>query len=116
MVETELGRVLPLWSVTPFVLMLLGIAIIPLWWPHFWESNRSKALVSAVLGVPVALYVVLHDPAILAHTTLEYVSFLALLGALYTISGGVVLRGDLRATPLVNSGFLGVGALLANLI
>ena len=112
----DLGHQLPLWSVLPFALMLLGIAVMPLQLPHFWEKNRNKAILSAVLGLPVACYVALHDPMIVAHTALEYVSFLALLGALFTISGGVVLRGDLRATPLVNTGFLAVGALLANVI
>jgi Na+/H+ antiporter NhaD/arsenite permease-like protein len=112
----ELGRLLPLWSMLPFVLMLLGIAVIPLRWPHFWEKNRNKGLVSLALGLPVALYVASHDATILSHTALEYVSFIALLGALFTISGGIVLRGDLRATPLVNTGFLATGALLANVI
>ena len=48
----ELGHLLPTASVMPFVLTLLGIAVIPLRWPHLWESNRNKALFSAVLGVP----------------------------------------------------------------
>jgi Na+/H+ antiporter NhaD/arsenite permease-like protein len=112
----SLGATLPFWSVLPFALMLLAIALVPLRWPHFWESNANKGIVSAVLGVPVALYVVAHEPSLLWHTALEYVSFIALLGALFTISGGIVLRGDLRATPAVNTGFLALGALLANLI
>ena len=112
----SLGQSLPFWSIAPFALMLLGIALIPLRWPHFWESSANKGLVSAILGVPVALYVVGHEPILLWHTALEYVSFIALLGALFTISGGIVLRGDLRATPAINTGFLAVGALLANLI
>ena len=56
------------------------------------------------------------DASVVAHTALEYVSFIALLGALFVISGGILLRGDIRATPEVNTAFLGVGALLANLI
>jgi Na+/H+ antiporter NhaD/arsenite permease-like protein len=112
----SLGRTLPFWSITPFALMLLGIALLPLRWPHFWESNANKGVVSAVLGAPVALYVLTHDPHLLWHTALEYVSFIALLGALFTISGGIVMRGDLRATPAINTAFLAGGALLANLI
>ncbi|MGH7899646.1 MAG: sodium:proton antiporter [Candidatus Binatia bacterium] len=112
----DLGHLLPTWSVAPFALTLLGIAVIPLAWPHFWESHRNKAIFSAVLGVPVAIYVASFDPLVVAHTALEYVSFIALLGALYIISGGIVLRGDIQATPTVNTGFLAVGALLANLI
>jgi Na+/H+ antiporter NhaD/arsenite permease-like protein len=119
MAETHavsLGATLPFWSIAPFALMLLSIALVPLRWPHFWESNANKGIVSAALGVPVALYILTHDPHLLWHTALEYVSFIALLGALFTISGGIVLRGDLRATPAINTGFLATGALLANLI
>lgn len=119
MAETHavsLGATLPYWSIAPFALMLLAIALVPLRFPHFWESNANKGIVSAVLGVPVALYVLTHDPHLLWHTALEYVSFIALLGALFTISGGIVLRGDLRATPAINTTFLAVGALLANFI
>ena len=112
----SLGHTLPFWSIAPFALMLLAIAIVPLRWPHFWESNANKGRVSALLGVPVALYVASHEPTLLWHTGLEYVSFIMLLGALFTISGGIVLRGDLRATPLINTSFLAVGALLANFI
>src|SRR6188768_2709575 len=112
----SLGATLPFWSIAPFALMLLAIALVPLRFPHFWESNANKGIVSAVLGVPVALYVLTHDPHLLWHTALEYVSFIAVLGALFTISGGIVLRGALRATPAINTGFLATGALLANLI
>jgi Na+/H+ antiporter NhaD/arsenite permease-like protein len=112
----SLGATLPFWSIAPFALMLLGIALIPLRWPHFWESNANKGVVSAVLGVPVGFYVLTHDPHLLWHTALEYVSFIVLLGALFTISGGIVLRGDLRATPAINTAFLAVGALPAMLI
>jgi len=111
-----LGEVLPVWSVVPFVLLLLAIAVIPLRWGHFWQRNRNKALVSLVLGLPVAAWVAVHDPSVLLHTAVEYVGFIALLAALYIIAGGIVLRGDLRATPAVNTGFLAVGALLANVI
>lgn len=112
----DLGHILPTSSMLPFALMLLGIAIIPLRWPHFWESNRNKGLLSAVLGIPVVIYVAAYDPHVVAHTALEYVSFLILLGALFIIAGGIVLRGDLSATPGVNTGFLFVGALLANFV
>ncbi len=115
-VPADLGHLLPLATMLPFALMLLGIAIIPLGWPHFWESNRNKGLLSAVLGIPVVLFVAAYDPHVVAHTVLEYVSFLILLGALFIIAGGIVLRGDINATPAVNTGFLLVGALLANLI
>jgi Na+/H+ antiporter NhaD/arsenite permease-like protein len=112
----DLGHLLPVASMVPFALMLLGIAVIPLRWPHFWESHRNKAFFGAVLGLPVVFYVASFDASVVAHTAREYVSFIAFLGALFVISGGIVLRGDIRATPEVNTGFLAVGALLANFV
>jgi Na+/H+ antiporter NhaD/arsenite permease-like protein len=107
---------LPVYTVVPFVAMLLAIAICPLWIPHWWESNRNKFIVALLLGVPVlALYLVRRPPALVAMGE-EYVSFIILLGGLYVISGGILLRGDLEATPLTNTAFLALGALLASFI
>ena len=113
---TDLGQSLPIWSVSPFAALLLCIAVLPLVAEHWWESNRNKALVALVLGIPTAIYVGVQDYHVVFHALHEYVSFIALLGALYVISGGLVLRGDIKATPLVNATFLGVGAVLANFI
>jgi len=44
---------LPVYTVVPFVAMLLAIAICPLWVPRWWESNRNKMVVSAALGLPI---------------------------------------------------------------
>src|SRR2546427_12698262 len=52
-----LGDVLPLWSVVPFALMLLAIALAPLIAPRLWERNSSKAIFSLLLGAPVAIWV-----------------------------------------------------------
>jgi Na+/H+ antiporter NhaD/arsenite permease-like protein len=100
----------------PFAGLLLSIAVLPLATPHFWESNLHKLAVCALLGAPVlALYVRSH-PAALVHAAGDYVSFIVLLGGLFVISGGVVLEGDLEATPRTNAAFLGLGALLASFI
>jgi Na+/H+ antiporter NhaD/arsenite permease-like protein len=108
---------LPSWAwVTPFVGLLIGIAVLPLATPHFWESNRNKLIVSAVLGLPVLALYAVQAPAAIGHTAADYVSFMVLLASLFVISAGVVLDGDLRATPLVNSTFLGLGALLASFV
>jgi len=114
---------LPAWSVSPFVAMLLCIAIMPLVAEKFWHSNLHKALVSAVLGVPVAAYLVWLGPATgqqsthaLAHELEEYFAFIVLLGSLYTVSGGIVLRGDIEARPGTNAAFLALGGVLANFI
>jgi len=107
---------LPLYSALPFVAMLLAIAALPLAAPHWWESNRNKGLVSAVLSFPVLTLYLGRRPAALLHTAEEYTSFILLLAGLYVISGGVVLRGDLEATPLTNTAFLAVGTALASVI
>jgi Na+/H+ antiporter NhaD/arsenite permease-like protein len=102
--------------VAPFALLLLGIAIIPLAAPHFWESNARKLLVSTVLGAPVLALYVTHDPGELLRTARDYVSFMVLLGSLFVISGGVLMDGDLEARPWVNTSFLALGTLLASVI
>lgn len=102
--------------VAPFVILLLAIAILPLIVPRFWEKNRNKALVSFLLGMPVAVFFLYHDWNVLARTFLEYGAFISLLGALFVISGGIYIRGSFRETPFVNTVFLGIGAVLANAI
>jgi Na+/H+ antiporter NhaD/arsenite permease-like protein len=107
---------LPLYSVLPFVAMLLAIAFLPLTLPHWWEPNRNKLVISAGLGLPVLLVYLAREPGALVHTAGDYASFIVLLTGLYVIAGGILLRGDLEATPAVNSAFLSAGAGLASLI
>src|SRR5438094_14429 len=96
--------------------MLLVIAVFPLWIPHWWESNRNKLAVSALLGLPIlALYAVRRPGALLSMAE-EYVSFIVLLAGLFVISGGILLRGDLEATPITNTGLLALGSVLASFI
>jgi Na+/H+ antiporter NhaD/arsenite permease-like protein len=108
----------PTWAVLPFALYLLLIASLPIVLPHFWESNRNKLLLALALSAPVVGYLVMHPggPLLLAETACEYLAFMALLGALFVISGGIYLRGSLAGTPLVNTAVLAVGAILASLI
>jgi Na+/H+ antiporter NhaD/arsenite permease-like protein len=107
---------LPLYTVVPFVAMLLAVAVCPLWVSHWWESNRNKLVLACVLGLPVVgLYAVRH-PHVLLETAEEYFSFMLLLSALYVIAGGTRLSGDLEATPLVNTGFLAAGSVLASFL
>jgi Na+/H+ antiporter NhaD/arsenite permease-like protein len=104
------------WWIAPFAAMLLAIAILPLAAPGFWESNLRKLGVSALLGLPVLLLYAWQRPEALAHTAADYVSFIALLGSLFVISGGIVVTGDIEARPSVNTAFLAVGAVLASII
>jgi Na+/H+ antiporter NhaD/arsenite permease-like protein len=110
---------LPLWTVLPFAGLLLSIAILPLVALHFWESNRNRGIVTALFALPVALYLLAQGEAGL-HELLEkgeeYTSFILLLGALFTITGGIRVRGSLSGTPLLNTSLLGLGAVLANAI
>ncbi len=115
-----MGAELPLWSVLPFVALLLCIAILPLTAGHWWEQNRNKAVIAGALGVAVAIYLAAawgeegrHD---LAHKSQEYASFILLLGALYIISGGIYVKGSLAGTPLSNTTVLALGAVLASFI
>jgi Na+/H+ antiporter NhaD/arsenite permease-like protein len=102
--------------VAPFACLLLGIAVIPLVAPYFWESNLRKFGLSLVLGVPVIVLYLGQDPDALVHTARDYASFMILLGSLFVISGGVVMDGDLEARPWVNTAFLGLGALFASFV
>lgn len=107
------------YSVLPFAAMLIAIAVLPLIrsTQHWWERSRNQLLVALVLGVPVAVWMLaLFGPMTVAEALVEYSQFIILLGALFTISGGIHLAGDLPAKPLVNGAFLGIGALLASFI
>jgi Na+/H+ antiporter NhaD/arsenite permease-like protein len=79
-----------------------------------WFCN--KGIVVVLLAIPTALYVGALSSQALLHSALEYVSFLALLGSLYVIAGGIHVSGDLQASPRNNTLILGAGAVLANLV
>jgi len=117
---SEMAKQLPLLSVLPFVFMLLSIAVFPLFAEHWWEHNRNKAIVAAVCALPILIYLgIMWGPEgrlVLEEKMIEYIAFIVLLAALFTISGGIYLQGSLAGTPLVNTGMLAVGAVLANLI
>ncbi|MBX7059540.1 MAG: sodium:proton antiporter [Leptospirales bacterium] len=115
------GAELPYWSVTPFVLILLAIAVLPIasrTTAHWWESNRNKLILALSLGaVAFAVLIAYGYWHNIYHTLVfEYVPFIILLGSLYYISGGIVLRGDIEATPVNNLLFLIIGAALASFI
>lgn len=100
--------------------MLVGIAVLPLAACHWFHRNRNKAILSAVLGIPTLAYLFAEFGSlgfeVAVHTAEEYVSFIVLLVALFAISGGIYLTGNLVATPKVNLTFLLVGSVLASFI
>lgn len=107
------------WSVIPFVLMLLSIAILPLVpaTAHRWESRRFQLGLALLLGVPVAAWMWLSgESTTVLHSLWEYAQFILLLLSLFVVSGGIFLQGDIRATPRNNTVFIAVGTLLASLI
>ncbi|MEZ4647207.1 MAG: sodium:proton antiporter [Candidatus Eisenbacteria bacterium] len=112
----SLAASLPWYTVIPFVLLLLAIAVLPLVAHHWWERLRNRAIVTAALSLPIAIALWGPGRHELLHSMYEYVAFIALLGSLFVVSGGIVLSGDLRATPKINTAFLAVGAILANFI
>jgi len=112
----HLGHLFPLWSVAPFAIMLIGIAVLPLVAGRIWEHNRNKALLSIVLGAPVLIWTAMLDSGAVVHAAREYLAFIVLLGALFVISGGIVVRGTLVGRPGLNTLVLGIGAVLASVI
>ena len=139
------GHAPPFWTVIPFVLLLGSIAVFPLVpaIEHWWEDNTNRFKVAASLGFLTLLYYLFvhaqpvegHWPyhyvaqpnagganwdfagAILGNALIsEFIPFIVLLFSLFTISGGIRISGDLRATPMTNASFMAVGGLLASFI
>ncbi|TCL61917.1 UIT6 family transporter [Hydrogenispora ethanolica] len=107
---------IPFYICVPFVVILLLIALMPLALPHWWEKNRNKGIVAFVASLPVFLFLVVKFPSELLATFYDYLSFIVLLASLFIISGGILIQGNLKATPLVNTVFLLIGAVIANVI
>jgi len=114
------GSSLSVWWALPFACMLLSIAIMPLSLPSLWSNHFGKIAVmwslaflapcAVMIGANVAFMALLHT------ILLEYVPFLVLLFALFTISGGVRIKGNLGGAPVSNLGLLTVGTFLASLM
>lgn len=108
-----------LWAL-PFAGILLCIATGPLLYAHFWEHHYGKisALWAALVIVPMALaFGPLVAAEAVAHTMLlEYISFIILLFALFTIAGGIWISGNIHGTPLMNVGLLAIGMVLASIV
>lgn len=116
----SLGNLLPVWSILPFVGILLSIAIIPLVKSEWWEHNMMKVVIfwSAVFLVPFGIGFGGNTLvfSLLEIMLLDYLPFIVLLFGLYVVAGGIVLRGTLIGTPKVNLILLVIGTLLASWI
>lgn len=115
----NLGEELPLWTVLPFAGILLSIALFPLIAGHFWHAHFPKisAMWALLFAVPfliayksIAIHEILHIYIV------DYIPFIILLWALFTISGGIFIRGTLQGSPAVNTIILLIGSLLASWI
>ena len=107
-----------IWAV-PFVGILLSIALFPLLAPHVWHHHFGKIAAAWALAF-VAPFTLLHGGAVvepLAETVLlDYLPFVILLGALFTIAGGILITGNLHGSPKTNLALLAIGTLLASLV
>jgi Na+/H+ antiporter NhaD/arsenite permease-like protein len=111
------GRQLSLLWVLPFVGILLSIAIMPLAVPLFWHHHFGKVSAAWALlvivpfavfhGVPTAIYEIIHL------LLLDYIPFIVLLLALFTVTGGIHIRGNLHGSPSMNTALLALGTVLA---
>ena len=107
----------PAWTMAPFVVLVLLIATLPLLAPRLFANHAFQIVVSLACALPVAAYLVRsgHRAELVASLS-SYASFVATIGALYIVAGGIHLGGDIEAKPATNTAFLVGGAILANLI
>lgn len=108
-----------LWGI-PFAGLLLSIAILPLAANKFWHDHYGKvaAFWALMLLLPLALA---HGFGVMGQSVLhaaliEYLPFIVLLFALFTIAGGILIKGDLPGTPVVNTAILAIGTLFASIV
>ncbi len=115
----NLGKVLPLWSVIPFIGILLSIALFPLLFPKFWHHHFGKvsAFWAIVFAIPFLLVfkgVAVHE--ILHIYLIDYIPFIILLWSLFTVAGGILIKGSLEGTPEMNLVMLIIGTFMSSWI
>ena len=112
------GAALGAWWAVPFAGVLLSIALMPLLIPKFWHHHFGKVAFGWALAFMLP-YALAHGAGAagqaLLHTLLsEYLPFIILLTALFTVSGGIYVRGNLHGSPALNTGLMAIGAVLAS--
>ena len=114
------GKGLSLLWLLPFAGLLLTIATGPLLFSRLWHHHYGKiaALWAALTVIPLAFSrgAGVAFEAVMHTMLLEYLSFIVLLFTLYTVAGGILISGNLRGTPAVNTGLLAIGTVLASLV
>ena len=94
------------------------MAVLPLKWKVWWEKHYAKLALGAA-AVTVGYYVFVLPPAALRtvqHTAQEYIGFIALIGSLYIVSGGIHLQVGGQGSAVRNMLFLALGGLAANVL
>jgi Na+/H+ antiporter NhaD/arsenite permease-like protein len=117
--DAELGTLLPLWAVIPFAGILLSIALFPLFAPNFWHHHYPKVALAWALTFAVPFmfaYKGLAFNEILHIYIIDYIPFIILLGGLFTVAGGIYIKGSLKGSPAVNTIMLLIGTALASWI
>ncbi len=118
--EHSIGETLPVYSIIPFVGMLLSIAIIPLVKGHWWEEHKWKVSLFWSLTFIIPFAVGYSTKTAIVHflevVLLDYLPFIVLLFGLFVVAGGIILRGTLVGSPKVNLILLLIGTLLASWI
>lgn len=104
--------VFPLWGVLFFAALILSIAVFPLFNGEWWGKNYGY--VSLALAIPAGILVISIEKMALVHVAVDYVSFIILLGSLFVIAGGIVIRISARGTTWLNCTFLLIGSILAS--
>ena len=104
------------WMILPFGLLLVSLALGPLLFPTWWARHYPKVAGALALIVLAYYFLGLHASARVWDATHEYLSFIAVTGSLFVVSGGIHVNVKGEATPLANTLFLLIGALLANVL
>jgi Na+/H+ antiporter NhaD/arsenite permease-like protein len=115
----DLGSTLPAWSIVPFLGILLSIALFPLLAPRFWHHHYPKVSAVWALALMVPFVAAYGRPAVgeILHMAIaDYVPFIILIGTLFTIGGGIFIRGTMRGSPGVNASIMVIGTALASWI
>ncbi|HEX7715361.1 MAG TPA: sodium:proton antiporter, partial [Bacillota bacterium] len=107
---------IPLYICAPFFILILAMAVLPQLWPEFWERDLNKLMIAVLCALPIVVFFGTGSSRQLVAAIDEYLAFIVLIGALFVITGGIVLEGDLPGTPAANTIFLLVGAVIANFI
>jgi Na+/H+ antiporter NhaD/arsenite permease-like protein len=115
-VESAVAPPIPALLLAPFVTLLTLIALGPLWFSGWWGRHYSKVAGSLAVMVVAYYFLALHRPARVFDTAHQYLSFIALVGSLFVVSGGIHISVKGEATPRVNVLFLLIGAVAANLL